>query len=170
MAALPLAPVPLLHGLGTDFYHKTVTTQQVEAYISRYAKKDLSKIFDQYLRTTKIPVLEYKMNSNTLVSYHWTNCVKGFNMPIRVTVAGQPELWITPTEDWNTLSLTPPAAEAVPVATADSANIRGADSSKPAAKAEVPASVTGASGAQAAGGAPVFAVDRNFYITVKKLG
>ena len=160
----------LLHGLNSDFYHKTVTTQQVEAYISRYAKKDLSRLFDQYLRTTKIPVLEYKLNSNTLVSYHWTNCVKGFNMPVRVTMAGQQELWITPTEDWKTLSLAPPPAQPVPVVAADSANTQETDSSKPAVKAEVPASVTGASGAQAAGGAPVFAVDRNFYITVKKLG
>ncbi|HWK07289.1 MAG TPA: M1 family metallopeptidase [Puia sp.] len=134
----------LLHGLNTDFYHKVVTTQQVEAYISRYAKKDLSKIFDQYLRSTRIPVLEYKMNSNTLVSYHWTNCVRGFNMPVRVTLAGQPELWITPTEDWKTLSLTPQHVEG---AEADSSQAAGM-----------------------AGGAPVFSVDRNFYVTVKKLG
>src|SRR6186713_715848 len=85
----------LLHGLSSTFYHKTVTTQQIESFISQYAKKDLSRVFDQYLRSTAIPVLEYKENSSTLLSYRWTNCVKGFNMPLQVSVGGQPEVWIT---------------------------------------------------------------------------
>jgi len=153
----------LLHGLGTTFYHKTVTTQQIEAYISQYAKKDLSKVFDQYLRTTKIPALEYKMNSNTLLSYHWTNCVKGFNMPVRVIVAGQKEQWITPTEDWKTLSMAPQGGDT------------GADTAK-----ENPGAPMGNTGAgvdsskadrgKTGGADPNFSVDRNFYITVKKLG
>ena len=50
----------ILRGLNKTFYHKTVTTKQVEDYISKESGKDFSKIFDQYLRTTKIPVLEYR--------------------------------------------------------------------------------------------------------------
>ena len=107
----------LLHGLSSTFYHKTVTTQQIESFISQYAKRDLSKVFDQYLRSTAIPVLEYKENSSTLLSYRWTNCVKGFNMPLQVSVGGQPEVWITPTEEWKTLNI-----PARPSAAADSAN------------------------------------------------
>ena len=94
----------LLHGLTATFYHKTVTTREIETYISQYAKKDLSKIFDQYLRTTKIPVLEYKFNSSSMLSYRWTNCVGGFNMPVKALVAGHPAQWIEPTPEWKTLN------------------------------------------------------------------
>lgn len=91
----------LLHGLNADFYHQTVTSAQIEAYISRYAHRDLSKIFDQYLCTIQIPVLEYKTGMG--LSYRWTNCVKGFDMPVEVSAGGRPEEWIRPTEDWQRL-------------------------------------------------------------------
>jgi aminopeptidase N len=94
----------LLHGLTETFYHKTVTTQQIEAFVSQYAKRDLSKVFSQYLRTTKIPVLEYKFNSSSMLSYRWTNCVEGFNMPVKVVVAGHPAMWIEPATEWKTLN------------------------------------------------------------------
>ena len=89
-------------GLNKEFYHKTVTTKQIENYISQHAGIDFSKVFDQYLRTVKIPVLEYKIKGNA-VSYRWTNCVKGFNFPIKVNV-GKDE-WIKPTEEWKTLTI-----------------------------------------------------------------
>ena len=50
----------IMRGLNKDFWHQTVTTQQIETYISKKAGIDLSKIFDQYLRTTNIPLLQYK--------------------------------------------------------------------------------------------------------------
>ena len=99
----------ILRGLTTDFYHRTVTTQQIEEYISRYAHKDLSKIFDQYLRTIKVPVLEYRMENQAGadkgLTYRWTNCVKGFDMPLKVSAEGKPEEWIRPTEDWQRLQM-----------------------------------------------------------------
>ena len=78
----------ILRGLNKDFYHQTVTTQQVESYMSQHAGIDLSKIFDQYLRTIKIPVFQYGTDGKTL-SYSYDNVVDGFEMPIRVTVNGQ---------------------------------------------------------------------------------
>jgi aminopeptidase N len=90
----------ILHGLNKKFYHQTVTSAQVEHYISEQAKIDFSKVFDQYLRTTKIPVLEYKTTA-TAISFRWTNCVKGFNLPLKVDIGS--EEWISPTEQWKTL-------------------------------------------------------------------
>ena len=87
-------------GLNKTFYHKTVTTQQIEDYISQQAGRDFSKIFDQYLRTVQIPVLEYK-TGKTAISFRWTNCVKGFNMPIKVNTGTTQ--WIEPSEDWKTI-------------------------------------------------------------------
>ena len=93
----------ILRGLNKTFYHQTVTTKQVEDYMSRQSGKDLSKIFDQYLRTTQIPVLEYKITRSGLL-YRWTNCVNGFAMPVKVT-AGE-EKWLNPVADkWQTAPL-----------------------------------------------------------------
>jgi aminopeptidase N len=94
----------ILRGLNKIFYHQTVTTKQIEQYISTQSKIDFSKVFDQYLRTTQIPVLEYKQHGYQL-QYRYTNCVRGFNLPLKINFKGQP--WIKPTTNWQTLSLYP---------------------------------------------------------------
>ncbi len=86
----------ILRGLNKEFYHQTVTTRQVEEYISKKSGIDLSKIFDQYLRTTKIPVLELKKSGNGL-QHRWANVVPGFNMAVQLT-NGQ---WLTPSTEWQ---------------------------------------------------------------------
>jgi aminopeptidase N len=94
----------ILRGLNTAFYHQTVTTKQIEDYITNQSHIDLSKVFDQYLRTTQIPTLEYKIDGYTL-SYRWTNCIKGFNMPVRINFK---DAWpIKPTGQWKSISMYP---------------------------------------------------------------
>ena len=78
----------ILRGLNKDFWHQTVTTQQVESYISEHAGIDLNRIFDQYLRTTKIPVLKYSIKGND-VTFWYENVVPGFDMPLEVAVNGK---------------------------------------------------------------------------------
>jgi aminopeptidase N len=92
----------ILRGLNKDFYHQTVTSTQVENYITRLSGTDLSKVFDQYLRTTKIPVFEFKYSNNKL-SYRWGNCIEGFNMPVRITT--DKEIWLSPTPEWKETTL-----------------------------------------------------------------
>ncbi len=94
----------ILRGLNKTFYHQTVTTKQVEAYISKQSKINFSKVFDQYLRTVQIPVLEYKVEGHKL-RYRYTNCVKGFNLPLKIQF--KTAQWIKPTEKWKTLDLYP---------------------------------------------------------------
>ena len=91
----------ILRGLNKDFYHQTVTTTQIEKYLIEKSEVDLSKVFDQYLRTTKIPVFEYKLEDGNVIKYRWTNVIEGFVMPIRVFVDDKP-LWLEPTEEWQT--------------------------------------------------------------------
>jgi aminopeptidase N len=83
----------ILRGLNKTFYHQTVTSKQVEEYFSKNRKEDLSKIFDQYLRTKNVPVLEWKITGDR-ISYRWANCVKGFNMPVRMADSGS--TWLYP--------------------------------------------------------------------------
>jgi aminopeptidase N len=86
----------ILRGLSADFWHQTVKTEQIESYISTKAGIDLSKVFDQYLRTTNIPLLKYNVNGKS-VSFYYERVVKGFAMPIRVSINGK-EVQITPNE------------------------------------------------------------------------
>jgi aminopeptidase N len=86
----------ILQGLNADFWHQTVTTEQIESYISRKAGVDFSKVFDQYLRTTNIPLLKYKVNGKS-VEFNYERVVKGFAMPIRVAINGK-EVVIKPSE------------------------------------------------------------------------
>ncbi len=94
----------ILRGLGKTFWHQTVITKQIENYISRQSGMDLSKVFDEYLRTTKTPTLEYKLEGQKL-SYRWTNVVPGFAMPVRVTTSAGGYSWIRPTEKWKTMAV-----------------------------------------------------------------
>jgi aminopeptidase N len=101
----------ILRGLNETFRHQTVTGRQVQEYISREAGMDLSKVFAQYLTTTLIPELEYRVEGTT-VSYRWTSVVPGFDMPVRVMIPGTGTRVLRPTESWRTLTLmSPPPGE-----------------------------------------------------------
>ena len=92
----------ILVGLNKDFYHQTVTTKQIENYIDKFFKIDLKPFFDQYLRTIKIPTLEYKLEHNN-VFYRWSNIVDGFSIPVKLLINSNSE-WIKPTSRWKKLS------------------------------------------------------------------
>jgi aminopeptidase N len=95
----------ILRGLARTFRHQTVNGAVIEAYMSLEAGIDLSKIFQQYLTTTQIPVLEYRIGGNTL-HYRWTDVVPGFDMPVGVTLGDGGYTTIQPTTEWRTATLT----------------------------------------------------------------
>ena len=95
----------ILRGLNSTFYHQTVTTQQIEDYLSQQIGLDLKPFFDQYLRDIRIPTFEYKVKGNNL-EYRWANCVPDFDMPVKVTINGK-EQWLTPQTDWIVMLKTP---------------------------------------------------------------
>lgn len=94
----------LLRGLNKTFYHQTVTTVQIENYISKQSGLKLSKVFDQYLRTIKVPTLSYHINNGEL-SYRWSNTVDGFEMPVKVTLKPNTFSQIKPTAEWKTIAV-----------------------------------------------------------------
>jgi aminopeptidase N len=93
----------MLHGMNTSFWHQTVTSKQIEEFMISFLKLDLQKVFDQYLRTTQIPQLEFKIRKGTL-SYRWRNCIKGFNMPMRIK-AGDETITLQPEEKWKKVKI-----------------------------------------------------------------
>ena len=93
----------ILRGLNSTFYHQTVTSKQIEDFLSKEVGFDLGPFFDQYLRDVRIPVFEYQFKHSEL-SYRWTNCVPGFNMPVKVTLNGKAQ-WLKPQVGWTKFSL-----------------------------------------------------------------
>ena len=93
----------ILRGINSEFYHQVVTTKQVENYISQKSGKDLQALFDQYLRDTRIPVLEYTLNKKTL-EFRWVDIVEDFDMPIIIKANNQ-EIWIFPKAEWTEIKL-----------------------------------------------------------------
>jgi aminopeptidase N len=96
----------ILRGLNKTFYHKTVTTAEIENYISAQSGIKLNKVFDQYLRRTQIPTLAYKISAGKL-SYRWVADVKEFDMPVKVTTGKSGFTLIYPTTSWKQISLDP---------------------------------------------------------------
>lgn len=90
----------ILRGLNRDFYHQTVTGAQIEQYISSKSGIDFTTIFDQYLRTTKIPVLEYIQKGKSF-TFRYQDVVPNFHLPIRVNK----NQLICPSEKWQTVQL-----------------------------------------------------------------
>ncbi|MGJ8683541.1 MAG: M1 family metallopeptidase [Nonlabens sp.] len=93
----------ILRNMNKTFYHKTVTTQDIENFLSSSIGEDLNGFFNQYLRGTKIPQLVLSQKKNKL-SYRWKNTVSDFNLPIRITVDGE-SILLRPTSDTQEIKL-----------------------------------------------------------------
>jgi aminopeptidase N len=90
----------ILRGLNETFRHSIVTGKELETYISEQSGTDLSKIFDQYLRTTRVPVFEYRRDGARM-EYRWSNVVDGFEMPVRVMFGGGEWKLLHPNGEWQ---------------------------------------------------------------------
>lgn len=93
----------ILRKMNVEFYHKTITTKQIEDFISKETGYDLTEFFNQYLRDTRIPTLEYSIKNKEL-KYRWINIVEKFDMPVQVTI-DEKEQWLFPKANWQTLEL-----------------------------------------------------------------
>lgn len=89
----------LLRKMNKDFYHKIVTSKQVEQFITDFTGLSLQPFFDQYLRTKDIPVLEWYVKKKEL-HYRFTSTVDGFSLPIHAS-GGKAEADITVTNEWQ---------------------------------------------------------------------
>lgn len=78
-----------------QFDKSMVNAKQIEDFLSRETNLDLNSFFNQYVRDSRMPVLEYAWADNQL-KYRWNNCIAEFDMPVPV--------WIN--SEWKTLSAT----------------------------------------------------------------
>jgi aminopeptidase N len=101
----------ILRGLNKEFYHQTVTTKQVESFIALRYEKDISSIFDQYLRDHRVPLLEYYHKEGELY-YRWINAISSFSMEVDINLDGK-ELRLHPNTTWQ--KITTPAFDVLRV-------------------------------------------------------
>lgn len=93
----------ILRGLNRDFRQQTVTGAQVENYISQKSGIDFTSVFNQYLRTADIPVLEYSQIGKQL-TLRFQNVVQGFKMPFKIN--GNQTVLIS--DSWQRITLPSP--------------------------------------------------------------
>ena len=94
----------VLRKMNKKFRHQTVTTHQIELFLSEEIGIDLSTFFNQYLRNIEIPTLAYHIKNNVL-TYKWTSVVKNFKMPLKVFINDTP-IWLYPTTEVQKKTLT----------------------------------------------------------------
>jgi len=89
----------MLRDMSATYYHKTVSSKEIEQYINDYTKINFTPLFDLYLRTTIIPELEYYIKGKQLY-YRFTNVPNDFSLPIEVS-GGSKKITIHPTNNWQ---------------------------------------------------------------------
>lgn len=93
----------LLRDFYQRFKYRNIMTEDVVEFFNRRTGRNLTPVFNQYLRHAAIPALELRFDEEKgEVSYRWKADEKGFDMPVRVGVKGAWQL-IHPTAEWKTM-------------------------------------------------------------------
>jgi len=98
----------IVRGLAEEFKYHTVTAEDVFGYISRKSSMDLKYFFDQYFKTSAIPLLEIslvKRGERVTMRYRWQAGRADFRMPVRVTMARGKLETLVPTTEWKNVVL-----------------------------------------------------------------
>jgi aminopeptidase N len=98
----------ILRGLQSAFGGTTITTDDVVRYVNTRAGRDLTPVFDQYLRHAAPPELEATLISrhdSLTVRYRWKAGESGFAVPVNVTREGGGWTTLQASTAWGSTSL-----------------------------------------------------------------
>jgi aminopeptidase N len=100
-----------MRDLYLEFKYRNIMTEDMVRFFNQKTGKDLTPIFDQYLRHAGIPTLELTFDqAKQAVSYRWKADEARFAMPVRVGKRGEWQI-LHPTSEWQTIPTKIPAAE-----------------------------------------------------------
>ena len=91
----------ILNNFTSEFKHTTTDTESVVAFFEAETGLELTPFFDQYLRYTKLPQLQFKKEKN-VISYRWKTDVENFEIPVELSNDAE-EIRIYPTNKWQKL-------------------------------------------------------------------
>ena len=101
----------LMRDLYQEFKYRNIMTEEMVRFFNEKTGKDLTPIFDQYLRHPGIPTLELRFDqAKQSVSYRWKADEANFAMPVGVGKRGAWQI-VYPTAEWKTMMTEIPAAE-----------------------------------------------------------
>ncbi len=101
----------LLRDLFQHFKYRNILTEDIIQFVNAQLGKDLTPLFNQYLRRAALPTLELTFNQGErTVAYRWKAEERDFAMPIKV---GRPDQWqtIQPTTNWQVMPLATPGEQ-----------------------------------------------------------
>jgi aminopeptidase N len=94
----------ILRGLNQEFYHQTVTYDDVVDYMAKQSGKNLRPVFDQYLNCRTLPVLEFVTKDGKL-NCRWIAEAKDFSMPVRIRKKGAEFEMISPSTKFAPIAI-----------------------------------------------------------------
>lgn len=93
----------------TTFKFKNIGYEDVVQYFNHKLGKNLSPVFEQYLKFAKIPALEYKLEKikkgEFNLSYRWVTDVTDFKMPVIVSTADNEKLILNGTNEFQSATI-----------------------------------------------------------------
>ena len=94
----------ILKGIAQEFAYQTIDGEEIIEYVNQRAKYNYSPLFEQYLRFSDVPVLEYKWNKKEL-SLRWNAEAKGFRMPLVYTSGEVEKRILVSNSEWTTVTM-----------------------------------------------------------------
>lgn len=95
----------ILRGLNAKFYHQQVNYDDIVQYINQESGLNFNSIFEQYVKTTSIPLLYISETKDGKVQAKWKNTVANFEMPVYIGTADNNLKAINITNDDQTLNI-----------------------------------------------------------------
>lgn len=92
-----------IRGFYQRFKYQNILTEDVVAYFNAQLGRDLTPVFDQYLRRADLPTLELAFQPDGILAYRWKADERAFAMPVRIGTGGN---WTTiePTTSWKRMN------------------------------------------------------------------
>jgi aminopeptidase N len=89
-------------GFYQRFKYQNIMTEDVVAYFNAQLGRNLTPVFDQYLRRAALPTLELAFQPDGSLAYRWKADEHAFAMPVRI---GTRDSWtaIEPTTSWKVM-------------------------------------------------------------------
>jgi aminopeptidase N len=92
----------LLRDFYQRFKYRNIVTEDVVQFFNTASGRNLTPIFNQYLRRAALPTLELAFVEPGMLAYRWKADERDFAMPVRIGADG---VWqrLDPTTDWKTM-------------------------------------------------------------------
>jgi aminopeptidase N len=91
----------LLRDVYQHFKYQNILTEEMVAFVNAHLGRNLTPMFDQYLRRANLPTLHLAFDSvEGTMAYRWKADERAFAMPVRVGAAGKWQV-LEPTTEWQ---------------------------------------------------------------------